>query len=572
MRHLKKYALSIWTTNGCNLKCKYCFYESAMPQPVETMNPDTALAVAKFIEASGISSVTFFGGEPLVNWEALETIVRAVKRPIKWFVTTNGTLLDEERLKFMKEYGFHINLSFDGLPDTQNQWRDGSYDAVVSKIDLFKDYPSLGVLKTLVDPGKLFDDVVHIKELGFKNVFINLLDPFGHTEYDIKDLPAFRENYKKVIALHGNGIQINDFVRWKELIGKHTKPGCGFTGMGLGVSPDGKLYPCHQGPSLPEWFSIGDVWKGIDEVKERQIRNVPNPASCVACPYGLSKCPVTMWNKHKRFGVEAPEWYRLFELAKIRVIEEACGLESKTARCFSTKKMLLCTLVDDTKYYLLKPFLTSLTRLQSPVEMDYVLLVDQDDKRLLHALRLWISGKLKGIPEPPKIFSTVKLIEVPIVPLERFMFRIARARNMALGIARKGGYDYLCFLDADVLAPFDGIEKLLSVDAGMVGALVKCRRDDREGWYNNYVRKEKGFRSITDFKPGDVLEVDATGSDYILIKREVFVGSVYEYKPEIPEAEDMGFCFKATEKGFKVKIHTGVVVKHIEPLDVEVKM
>ena len=572
-----QYAFDVWPTSGCGgRKCKYCFYEGTEARgPEKVMTMGIADAVADFIERSNIVSVTFFGGEPLCNWPVMERIVTRVKKKIKWGVTTNGTLIDRERMRFMGEHSFYINLSFDGLPSTQNEWRDGTYEAVMTNLALLTSYPKLGVLKTLADPKTLYADVEHIRALGFKNVFINLLDPYGHITYDTKELPIFIENYKKVLTLHGKGILINDFDRWKELIEKGTRPGCGFTGRGLGCSPDGFLYPCHQGPGLPEQFRIGDVWRGVDPVVEKRVRSSPTilmPAECNACPYGLGKCLTTMWNKHKKFGVEAPEWYRLFAVAKIRIIEEFCNLPKKQPRCFGTERLLLCTLIDGSKYYLLKPFFTELTKLRSPVRTDYILLVNQDEKRLLHSLRLWVNGNLKDVPKPPVAFSSVRLIEIPIIQNEGYMFRIARARNVALGIARKEGHDNLGFIDADVLAPVDAIEKLLNVDAEIVGGLVKCRREEREGWYNNYIRDGKGFKRIDNFKSGDIIDVDATGSDCIIIRRKAFSDIIYEYKPEIPEAEDMGFCLKAKERGFRVKVHTGVAVKHVELKDVEVKV
>ena len=328
------YALSIWSTDGCNLRCAYCFYDDESYKNFRFMDEETAKATIDFIERTPIQSLSFFGGEPLLNWKIIELILNGIKKKIPSSVTTNGILLDEGKLKYLKGHNTHINLSLDGTPETQNKWRDNSYEKILSNMEHLIKYENLTILKTLVEPHKLYEDICHIRDLGFKNVFINLLDPFSSTIYKLGDLHIFKENYKKVINIHNKGININDFERWRDLIKKGTRPGCGFTGLGLGEAPDGKLYTCHQGPSMPEEFSFGDVWSGIDKEKEHQIRKMAEtPKSCMGCVYGFNKCPVTMWNHHKKFGVEAPDWYKIYEITKIMLIEEACGLERKLPLC-----------------------------------------------------------------------------------------------------------------------------------------------------------------------------------------------------------------------------------------------
>jgi len=83
------------------------------------------------------------GGEPLTKWELLKETVNKIlflsenhSRKIMFAITTNGTLLNEERIKFLKKHNFTINLSFDILPDIQNIQRSnikGNSFEVVNK-------------------------------------------------------------------------------------------------------------------------------------------------------------------------------------------------------------------------------------------------------------------------------------------------------------------------------------------------------------------------------------------------------------------------------------------------------
>ncbi|MHA1741822.1 MAG: radical SAM protein, partial [Candidatus Thorarchaeota archaeon] len=269
-RKNETFFLSIWPTNACNRRCRYCFYEDSDLWNLkrQDMTTEVADAVIDFINSGKVEGVSFFGAEPLLNWPIMKRILaRAwipVGRPRRrvWNVTTNDTLLDEEKLEYLDLHQVHVNLSFDGTKETQDKWRDGTYDIIRAKLPELLKYPSLHVLKTLADPTTVYKDVKHIKDLGFKSVFINLLDPFGHDTYEGYDPEEFKQQYRQVIALDGPDFRVADYRRWRDLIDpkKPKKIGCGFVNRGLCVDWAGNLWPCHQGPSLPEEFIIGDIW------------------------------------------------------------------------------------------------------------------------------------------------------------------------------------------------------------------------------------------------------------------------------------------------------------------------
>jgi uncharacterized protein len=293
----------------------------------------------KFVNDGNASDIFFFGGEPMLHWEGMKKVLEGAK--VKLFdLTTNGTLLNEERLDILKKYNVSLNLSFDGMESTQNYWRDSSYNEVMKNIDGLLSYPKgVKVLKTMVNPLTLYDDVKHIKSLGFKQVFINMLDAYGDMTYENYNPEDFVAIYKKVINdFNGKDFTVVDFSSWKRLIdtaNKDKKLGCGFVGRGLCTDPVGKLYPCHHGPSLnnKEKFVIGDVKKGLNPVMDMAIRMIPPNPSCGACDYRISKCYANMYNKYGKFGVDPPEWAMLWERTKLRAIEEILGYKSKTYRC-----------------------------------------------------------------------------------------------------------------------------------------------------------------------------------------------------------------------------------------------
>ena len=135
-------------TQKCNLKCKYCFVTQ---QPKE-MDYKTAKDAVDFyaknaLDNLDIPDITFFGGEPLLKFEyIIKPLVEYIRKRYGDFeisVTTNGTLLDEEKLKFLRDNNVGLLLSIDGDKETQNHNRPfhsgkGSFDEI--DVDLILKY------------------------------------------------------------------------------------------------------------------------------------------------------------------------------------------------------------------------------------------------------------------------------------------------------------------------------------------------------------------------------------------------------------------------------------------------
>ena len=130
-------AMELNLTFNCNLDCKYCFVRRKSAH--ERMSVATARkAIGLLLDraAAPVVAITLIGGEPLLELALIKQIVpsateAARKRnlDINWAITTNGTLIDEDALKFFARYKIHALLSIDGgrvqsrpLPPHQ-KWR-----------------------------------------------------------------------------------------------------------------------------------------------------------------------------------------------------------------------------------------------------------------------------------------------------------------------------------------------------------------------------------------------------------------------------------------------------------------
>ena len=110
------YTISI--TNKCNLKCSYC-YERHLNTEYGCIKDDVKEKIADFIKSQGDANVLYlFGGEPLLYKDIVKYYCENINAR-KYVITTNGTLLDEEFIKWCSDRKVIINMSHDGSKCTE---------------------------------------------------------------------------------------------------------------------------------------------------------------------------------------------------------------------------------------------------------------------------------------------------------------------------------------------------------------------------------------------------------------------------------------------------------------------
>ena len=126
-------------THDCNLRCKYCYGDGgSYGGPRNYMSISTAQkTVDFFMKYSGNFKdleITFFGGEPMMNFDVLKYTVlygnsqaKKYGKKLSYSITTNATLMDKEKLDFMNEYNIGAQISLDGPPAVQDVVRPDEY-------------------------------------------------------------------------------------------------------------------------------------------------------------------------------------------------------------------------------------------------------------------------------------------------------------------------------------------------------------------------------------------------------------------------------------------------------------
>lgn len=286
-------ALCLHVAHTCNLNCSYCFASQGKYQGERAlMSFETGKRAFDFlIENSGTRrnlEVDFFGGEPLMNWEVVVKLVeyaRSIEKQhnknFRFTLTTNGVLLDDEKIDFLNEHMSNVVLSLDGRPEIHDHFRKdyngkGSYDIILPKFKRLvekregKNYYMRGTFThNNVD---FTNDIFHMADLGFKELSMEPVvcppgDPYALTE---EDLPKLFEQYeilaKEMLKRKKAG---NGFTFYHYMLDLKNGPciykritGCGSGTEYMAVTPWGELFPCHQFVG-DEKYSLGNIWDGI---------------------------------------------------------------------------------------------------------------------------------------------------------------------------------------------------------------------------------------------------------------------------------------------------------------------
>jgi uncharacterized protein len=148
--------LILCVSEQCNLRCDYCSYngstEDRRSHSSKQMRGDVARrAIDWFLARSSKSTerrISFYGGEPLTNFELIRDSVAYVKSvgaaSFRYLITTNGTLLDESVANWLAENpNVFVNITLNGPKDLHDRFRhaaegEGSYDAILANIDRLK--------------------------------------------------------------------------------------------------------------------------------------------------------------------------------------------------------------------------------------------------------------------------------------------------------------------------------------------------------------------------------------------------------------------------------------------------
>ena len=128
----------VWNVGQrCNLKCVHCYSQSKDIEYPNELNTKDAKAMLDGLAEYGAPVILFSGGEPLMRKDLMELITYARDKGLRAVISTNGTLITEEKAEELKKFGLsYVGISLDGLRETNDKFRgiEGAFDDALQGI------------------------------------------------------------------------------------------------------------------------------------------------------------------------------------------------------------------------------------------------------------------------------------------------------------------------------------------------------------------------------------------------------------------------------------------------------
>ncbi|MBW2558577.1 MAG: 12,18-didecarboxysiroheme deacetylase [Deltaproteobacteria bacterium] len=128
----------VWNvTRRCNLKCVHCYSSSQNIKYSGDLTTEEGKVLISDLASFGCPVILFSGGEPLIREDLPELVQFAVDKGIRAVISTNGTLITEEKARIFAGIGLsYMGVSLDGTGEIHDRFRGvkGAFDAAVRGI------------------------------------------------------------------------------------------------------------------------------------------------------------------------------------------------------------------------------------------------------------------------------------------------------------------------------------------------------------------------------------------------------------------------------------------------------
>ncbi|MEJ2402931.1 MAG: radical SAM protein [Candidatus Thiodiazotropha sp.] len=310
----------------CNLNCSYCYANGGHYGEAQQRMPEEILqcTLERLLPlAAPRITLSFFGGEPLLNLPLMRRAVILARqhgeemgKAVRFALTTNGTLLNEAAVEFIREHIHSLAVSLDGeegVNDEARRFRRGEKSVHAQVMEGLARLRAAGVpfaLRATLTPANASRTVKSARHLvAQKPVALRMLPDFGGSDWSATNLSSLVEGFA---TLHEDALEhVLDggqphgaeglyALLDNRLHGQVRERPCGAGNVMLAVAADGSVYPCDHFVGRSE-YCMGRVqdrdFPSPEFTRVQQQLEAKMQASRTAC----GNCPV-----HNLCGGECP--------------------------------------------------------------------------------------------------------------------------------------------------------------------------------------------------------------------------------------------------------------------------
>lgn len=329
-----KFTLSL--THNCNLNCLYCY---AGEKTKKTMSQETAEKAVDFaFQATPAFNqkidFSFFGGEPLLHFDLIQSIVSYIQKKSKlstitvnYSITTNGTIYSRKIADFIKDNKVSLCISIDGpqyIHDRNrvDKHKKGSFNTVIKNINRFANYLDYFQINAVYGPDtveQLNESVRFFTDNGIRRIHLN---PNITAYWDETACALIGDSFQKIgdhyvrCYQQGQDISVNTIDSKIILFlkdGYDASDKCGMGETEWGIAPSGNVYPCERliGNDDNDELCMGNVHTGINPARRCEIgkKRGNSNENCRSCPiqkYCMNWCGCTNYAMTGRIDRAGP--------------------------------------------------------------------------------------------------------------------------------------------------------------------------------------------------------------------------------------------------------------------------
>ena len=262
-------------THNCNLRCKHCFQGSSPNSSrYKELGVSDWIGIFEQFEDCRMHNVTLTGGEIMFYPHFSEVFNNIVDKRINYRVLTNGTLINSSNVEALSRKNVSLTISLDGHSDKQHDQLRGKgvFNKVVKNIELLVAHGAKVSLTYTINSNNylyLQEAVKLAISLGVKGIFFGFTDRIGRANENLTlilsrsqreivkhNFAQLEEEYGHLLSL--SLVEVATLERYHEFV--NNKVYCSAGTTHIGVSSDGKLYPCIYAFGHEELL-IGDLMK-----------------------------------------------------------------------------------------------------------------------------------------------------------------------------------------------------------------------------------------------------------------------------------------------------------------------
>lgn len=341
-------------TNKCNLRCSYCSHFTGAGDVGVDLSTAEWLQFFEELRECAVLSVCLCGGEPLFREDFRELVSGVVKNKMRFSILSNGTLINDDLIKFLKSTGrcssFQVSIDGPG-PETHDIFRGkGTFEKALDGLKCLLRHKMPATVRVTIHKYnyQALDQVAKLllEDVGLGSFSTNSASHMGLCRANENSIQLNAQEYseamKRLLELNKKyngriGAQAGPLAsarHWLEIeeaikSGKKGLSECGYLRSCGGVfsqmaiRADGTMVPCGQMCHVElgriNKDSLREVWQNHPELlRLRERRNMPLDSfdyckGCKYIPYCRGGCPALAYTLTGDENKPSPDaCYRVF--------------------------------------------------------------------------------------------------------------------------------------------------------------------------------------------------------------------------------------------------------------------